>query len=51
MKKLEAFYADSNWELENKIRHFAKSHNLINVSFYEDTECSFSQKRAMVIYQ
>ena len=51
MNKLEVFYADSNWELENKIRHFAKSHNVINVSFYEDTEYSFSQKRAMVIYQ
>ena len=51
MNKLEVFYADSNWVLENKIRDFAKSHNVINVSFYEDNECSFSQKRAMVIYQ
>ena len=51
MNKVEVMRADSNLELENKIRQFAKAYNVINVSFYEDTECSFSQKRAMVIYQ
>ena len=51
MNKVEVMRADSNCELENKIRQFAKAYNVINVSFYEDTECSFSQKRAMVIYQ
>lgn len=51
MNKLEIFRADSTWELENKIMDFAMSHNLINVSFYEDTKTSFARKRAMVIYQ
>ena len=51
MNKVEVFRGDSNWELEKKIWDFAKSHNIINVSFYEDTESNFSQKRAMVIYQ
>ncbi len=51
MNKVEVLRADSNWELENKIRHFAQTHNLDSVAFYEDEESSFVRKHAMVVYQ
>ena len=51
MNKVEVLRADSNWELENKIRHFSQNHNLVSVTFYEDDESSFVRKRAMVVYQ
>lgn len=51
MNKLEVFYSDSTYVLENKIKHFAQNHNLVSVTFYEDDESSFVRKRAMVVYQ
>lgn len=43
------FYAESVYDLEDKIRDFTKRHNVINVTFY-DGESKFAWKRAMVIY-
>lgn len=51
MNKVEVLRADSNWELENKIWDFAKTNNILSVSFYEDDKSSLVRKHAMVIYQ
>lgn len=49
MNKVETFYADSIYDLENKIGKFSKRHNIIGVTFY-DGESNFVRKRAMVIF-
>lgn len=51
MNKVEVFRADSNWELENKIWDFAKTNNILSISFYEDDESCLLRKHAMIIYQ